>query len=57
MRRKKRLFKLLITTWKYQLSNELRSGDKVATEYYKRVYKDKNRDLYGDNFKIIEVSK
>lgn len=43
-----------IPTWKYQLENDLRNGKENAVEYYERVYKSNDRDLFGDNFEIIQ---
>ena len=37
-----------ITTWKYQLKNEIASGDQKAIEYYSRVYKSNGINLFDD---------
>lgn len=37
-----------ITTWKYQLENEIASGDQKAIEYYNRVYKSNGINLFED---------
>ena len=37
-----------LTTWKYQLKNEIALGDEKAIEYYNRVYKDRGIDLFED---------
>lgn len=36
-----------ITTWKYQLKNEIASGDKKAIDYYNKYYVSKGVYLYG----------
>lgn len=43
-----------MSTWKYQLENDIRRGDTEAVEYYTRVYANNDRDLFGDDFAIIE---
>lgn len=35
-----------LTTWKYQLHNEILSGDAEAIEYYQTNYVDKGRVLF-----------
>lgn len=37
-----------ITTWKYQLENEIASGDVEAIAYYNRVYKSNGINLFED---------
>ena len=37
-----------LTTWKYQLKNEIASGNEKAVEYYNRVYEVNGIDLFGD---------
>lgn len=37
-----------ITTWKYQLENDIQSGDMEAIEYYNRVYKSNGINLFED---------
>lgn len=37
-----------ITTWKYQLKNDINRGDEVAIEYYNRVYVENDRILFED---------
>ena len=37
-----------ITTWKYQLKNEIASGDEKAIEYYNKYYVSKGVYLYGE---------
>lgn len=37
-----------ITTWKYQLKNEIASGDVEAIAYYNRVYKSNGINLFED---------
>ena len=37
-----------ITTWKYQLKNEIASGDQKAIEYYNNNYTSKGVYLYGE---------
>ena len=43
-----------LTTWRAQLENDLREGDPAAVEYYTNTYYNNDRDLYGDNFAILE---
>lgn len=38
-----------MTTWKYQLKNEIASGDQKAIDYYKTHYTDKGVYLYGED--------
>lgn len=38
------------TTWKYQLENELASGNEEMLEYYNRNYVAKGKRLFGDNY-------
>ena len=38
-----------ITTWKYQLKNEIASGDQKAIEYYNKYYVSKGVYLYGED--------
>ena len=35
-----------ITTWKYQLQNDLEAGDERAIEYYRNVYVNNGRELF-----------
>ena len=37
-----------MTTYKYQLKNEIASGDQEAIEYYNRVYKSNGINLFED---------
>lgn len=37
-----------ITTWKYQLENDIQSGDMEAITYYNRVYKSNGINLFED---------
>ena len=37
-----------ITTWKYQLKNDIQSGDVEAIAYYNRVYKSNGINLFED---------
>ena len=37
-----------ITTWKYQLKNEIASGDQKAIDYYNKHYTSKGVFLYGE---------
>lgn len=37
-----------ITTWKYQLENEIASGDQEAIDYYNKHYTSKGVYLYGE---------
>lgn len=37
-----------ITTWKYQLKNEIASGDQKAIDYYNKHYTSKGIYLYGE---------
>ena len=37
-----------ITTWKYQLENDIQSGDVEAIAYYNRVYKSNGINLFED---------
>ena len=43
-----------ISTWRYQLKNDIKSGDLQAVMLYKNVYVDNNRDLFNDNFETIK---
>ena len=36
------------TTWKYQLKNDIQSGDAEAIAYYNRVYKSNGVNLFED---------
>lgn len=36
------------TTWKYQLKNEIASGDQKAIDYYNKHYTSKGVYLYGE---------
>lgn len=38
-----------ITTWKYQLKNEISNGDQKAIDYYNKYYVSKGVYLYGEN--------
>lgn len=38
-----------ITTWKYQLKNEIASGDQKAIDYYNKHYTSKGVYLYGED--------
>lgn len=38
-----------LTTWKYQLHNEIKNGDTEAIEYYKKYYTSKGVYLYGED--------
>ena len=37
------------TTWKYQLENEIASGDQKAIDYYNKHYTSKGVYLYGED--------
>ena len=37
-----------MTTWKYQLKNEIASGDQKAIDYYNKHYTSKGVYLYGE---------
>lgn len=37
------------TTWKYQLQNEIASGDQKAIDYYSKHYTSKGVYLYGED--------
>ena len=37
------------TTWKYQLENDIQSGDAKAIDYYNNNYTSKGVYLYGEN--------
>ena len=37
-----------ITTWKYQLKNDIENGDQEAIAYYSRVYKSNGINLFDD---------
>ena len=37
-----------LTTWKYQLKNEIASGDQKAIDYYNKHYTSKGVYLYGE---------
>ena len=37
------------TTWKYQLKNDMQSGDQEAIEYYNNNYVSKGVHLYGED--------
>lgn len=37
-----------ITTWKYQLHNDLKAGDIQAQEYYQNTYLSKGKILFDD---------
>lgn len=43
-----------LTTWRAALENDLREGEPAAVEYYTERYYNNDRDLYGDDFAIIE---
>ena len=43
-----------LTTWKYQLENDLKEGKPEAVEYYTERYYKTDRDLFGDDFAILE---
>lgn len=38
-----------LTTWKYQLKNEIASGDQKAIDYYNKYYTSKGVYLYGED--------
>ena len=38
-----------LTTWKYQLQQDIKSGDAEAIEYYQSHYIDKGRILFSNN--------
>ena len=38
-----------MTTWKYQLKNEIASGDQKAIDYYNKYYTSKGVYLYGED--------
>ena len=37
-----------LTTWRYQLENDIKQGNAKAIEYYNRVYVDNGRTLFND---------
>lgn len=42
-----------LTTWKYQLENDLKKGNQEMLEYYNRRYVANGKQLFGDKY-IIE---
>lgn len=38
-----------ITTWKYQLKNEIANGDQKSIDYYNKYYTSKGVYLYGED--------
>lgn len=44
-----------LTTWKYQLKNEILNSDKNAIILYEDIYVKNNKDLFGDNFAIRDT--
>lgn len=38
-----------LTTWKYQLYNEIKAGDTASIEYYNQNYTSKGVYLYGED--------
>lgn len=44
-----------ISTWKYQLRNEILNGAADSIEYYEETYVENNRDLFNDNFEIRNI--
>ena len=38
-------------TWRYQLKNEIKSGNKTSAEYYNEKYVSRGIYLYGENEK------
>ena len=43
---------MYLTTWKYQLKNEIYSGEQASIDLYENVYVKNNKDLFNDNFEI-----
>ena len=43
---------MYLTTWKYQLKNEIYSGEQESINLYENVYVKNNKDLFNDNFEI-----
>ena len=43
---------MYLTTWKYQLKNEIYSGEQASIDLYEDVYVKNNKDLFNDNFEI-----
>ena len=39
-----------LSTWRYQLENDLKQGDEEAIEYYNERYVENGRFLYGDKY-------
>lgn len=39
-----------MTTWKYQLENDLSKGNQEALDYYNNRYVDNNKLLFGDKY-------
>ena len=44
-----------ISTWKYQLHNDLVQEKEDAVKFYEENYVQNGRDLFGDNFEIRNV--
>lgn len=41
-----------VTTWKYQMENELAKGNKETIKYYNDVYVSNGKYLFGDKYII-----
>lgn len=39
---------IYLSTWKYQLHNDLKAGDRQAQEYYQNTYLSKGKILFDD---------
>ena len=46
-----------ITTWRYQLERDLENGNQIAIEYYNNNYVAKGKQLFGDKFDYLNMSK
>ena len=46
-----------ISTWKYQLKNDIAAGVPEAMQYYQMNYINKGRTLYGINYVGIDVTR
>lgn len=46
-----------ITTWRYQLEQDILNGDKQAIELYESVYVKNGKDLFKDDYAIRDTYK
>ena len=44
-----------LTTWKYQLENDLAKGNPEAIEYYNNTYIANGKQLFGDKYIVEDV--